>query len=80
MITKSKYNAHTQTLFYSTGILPLPELILYKNLQFIHLFNHSLLPSSFDELFVRNATLYGNLYFMRNLNDFYVPRVRTEFF
>ena len=46
----------------------------------MHLFNHSLLPSSFDELFVRNATHYGNLYFMRNLNDFYVPGVRTEFF
>ena len=41
----------------------------------MHLFNHSLLPSSFDELFVRN----GNLYFMRNLNDFSVPGVRTEF-
>ena len=45
----------------------------------MHLFNHSLLPSSFDELFVRNASLYGNLYFMRNLNYFYVPGVRTEF-
>jgi len=45
----------------------------------MHLFNHSLLPSSFDELFVRNATLYGNLYFMRNLNDFYVLGVRAEF-
>ena len=45
----------------------------------MHLFNHSLLPSSFDELFVRNATLNGNLYFMRHLNDFYVPEVRTEF-
>ena len=79
MITKSKYNAHTQPLFYSTGILPLPELIIHQKLQFMHLLNHSLLPSSFDELFVRNATLYGNLYFMRNLNDFYVPGVRTEF-
>ena len=46
----------------------------------MNLFNHSLLPSSFDELFVRNATLYGNLYFMRNLNDIYVTEVRTEFF
>ena len=79
LITKSKYNAHTQLLFYSTGILPLPELILQQTLQFMHLFNHSLLPSFFDELFVRNATLNGNLYFMRHLNDFYVPEVRTEF-
>ena len=79
MITKSKYNAHTQPLFYSTGILPLPELILQQKLQFMHLFNHSLLPSSFDELFVGNVSLFGNLYFMRNLNDFYVPGVRTEF-
>ena len=23
--------------------------------------------------------LFGNLYFMRHLNDFYVPEVRTEF-
>jgi len=79
LITKSKYNAHTQPLFYGPGILPLPELILQQNLQFMHLFNHSLLPSSIDELFVRNATLYGDLYFVRNLNDFYVPGVRTEF-
>ena len=69
-MTKSKYNAHTQLLFYSTGIPPLPELILQLTLQFKHLFNHSLLPSFFDELFVRNATVYGNLYFMRNLYDF----------
>ena len=74
-----KYNAYTQPLFYSRGILPLSELILQQKLQFMHLFNHSLLPSSFDELFLRNATLFGNLYFMRNLNDFYVPGVRTEF-
>ena len=72
MITKSKYNAHTQPLFYSKGILPLSELILHQKLQF----KHSLLPSSFDELFVKNATLY----LMRNLNDFYVLGVRTKFF
>ena len=42
LITKSKYNAHTQPLFYSTGILPFPELILQQKLQFMHLFNHSL--------------------------------------
>ena len=50
--------------FCSNFNVVLPELIL-----------HSLV----DELFVRSATLYGNLYFMRNLNDFYVPGVRTEF-
>ena len=53
LITKSKCNAHPQPLFYSTGILPFPELILQQKLQFMHLFNHS-----FDELFVRNASLY----------------------
>ena len=31
-------------LFYSTGILPLPELILQQKLQFMNLFDHSLLP------------------------------------
>jgi len=50
--------------FCSNFNVVLPELIL-----------HSLV----DELFVRSATLYGNLYFMRNLNDFYEPGVKTEF-
>ena len=58
--------------------IELPELILQQKLQF-YAFIQSLLPSSFDELFLRNATLFGNLYFMRNLNVFYVPGVRTEF-
>lgn len=41
LITKSKYNSHTEPLFKKLQVLPLTSLIKYFNLQFMHNFNHN---------------------------------------
>ena len=38
IIQKANYNAHTQPIFVSLDILPLPELIYQQKLHLIHLF------------------------------------------
>ena len=78
LISKSKFNAHTQPLFFSLSILPLPELIIHQRLIFMHSYVFSLLPPSFNGMFSTNRFLNGELYNMRNMDDFFVPGVRTE--
>ena len=79
LITKSKFNAHTQPLFFNLGILPLPELILQQRLILMHAYVFSILPPSFNDMFLTNNSLHGNLYNLRNNDNFLVPGVRTEY-
>ena len=50
IITGSSYNSHTEPLFKRLQILPLPDLISFSKLQFMHIFSQKFLPSSFNEL------------------------------
>jgi len=43
----AKYNAHSEPLFKHLEILPLPKLILYFNLKFMHDYKYGFLPSAF---------------------------------
>ena len=74
LITKSKYNSHTEPLFKKLKVLPLPSLIKYFNLQFMHNFNHNLLPISFSNSWTR---LGEGIHDVRVKDDIYVPRSRT---
>ena len=49
IISGSAYNAHTEPLFKSLEILPLPDLILFSKLQFMQKFTQNFLPISFSE-------------------------------
>ena len=51
----SPYNAHTEPLFKKLEILPLPDLISYTKIQFIHRFTQKFLPTSFCDTWVRNS-------------------------
>ena len=55
IITGKSYNAHTEPLFKKLQIMPLPDLITFSKIQFMHRFTQGFLPASFNETWVRNA-------------------------
>ena len=55
IITSSPYNSHTEPLFKRLQILPLPDLISFSKLQFMHRFSQKFLPSSFNETWIKNS-------------------------
>ena len=55
IITGSSYNSHTEFLFKRLQILPLPDLISFSKLQFMHRFLQKFLPSSFYETWIKNS-------------------------
>jgi hypothetical protein len=77
IINLKSYNAHTESLFKSSAILPLPTLIDYFKLQFMHHFSYNHLPASFNNMWTTNArhqlVLDQNPHELRNGEDFYVP-------
>ena len=83
-ISLSHHNAHTEPLFKSLAILPLPDLITFSKLKFLHscLFNYS--PTLFSNIWCttiehRFATSQPNLvYNLRNNDDLYVPQSRLK--
>ena len=55
IIAGKSYNAHTEPLFKKLQIMPLPDLITFSKIQFMHRFTQGFLPASFNETWVRNA-------------------------
>jgi hypothetical protein len=82
LVSGSRYNAHTETLFKNHKILPLPNLIKYFQLQFMNQFCNSFLPLAFDNTWInrnefRNRTNPENEgYYLRNGDDLYLPQSR----
>jgi hypothetical protein len=79
----SKYNAHTESLFKKSKILPLHLLTEYFKLQFVHRAVHNFLPASLENMFITNAQKRlidnsdrGDLQQLRNQEDLYVPLAR----
>ena len=71
IIQKAKYNAHTQPIFASINILPLPELIYQQKLHLIHAFIHNYLPNSFENFILLNNQVYVHNYIFRNDKEVY---------
>ena len=55
IVSGASYNAHTEPLFKKLEILPLPDLISYTKIQFMHRFTQKFLPSSFCDTWVLNS-------------------------
>ena len=55
IVAGKPYNAHTEPLFKKLQIMPLPDLIIFSTIQFMHRFTQGFLPGSFNETWVRNA-------------------------
>ena len=80
IICNVNYNSHTETLFEREEILPLPDLISFFKVQFMHRFSQKFLPSSFDQVWIRNdiRNIGKNKIQLRNNNSgLQLPPSRT---
>jgi hypothetical protein len=74
IICMQGYNAHTDPLFKKLEVLPLPDLILFFNLQFIHRYTNNLLPTIFQDVWPMNVrNISDNLLQLRNSQDLCLP-------
>ena len=73
IIMKSKYNAHSEPLFYKSQILPLEDLIFQQKLLLMHSLVNGYSAVSFPQ-FISNQIANVHRYTFRNDNDFHVPR------
>jgi hypothetical protein len=75
LIHNSAYNAHTESLFKISAILPLNHLIEFFRIQFMHQFVNNYLPLSFANMWTTNAErrVEADGPVLRNALDFIVP-------
>ncbi len=76
------YNAHTESFFKISKILPLPKMIEYFGLQFMQHFSQDFLPTLLRSVWTTNANRNnGNRYYqLRNSDDIYLPTSRLNSF
>jgi len=79
IMTGSNYNAHTAPLFIQHKILPFEKLLKFGNLSFMHSINYKYAPKSFDQTWLKNDEVRGDLN-LRNNCLFSIPAPRTESF
>ena len=72
IINKSKYNAHTEPLFYENNILPLHDLINHQIMLFMHSVAYKYSKVEFDS-FIPNSLALNHRQGLRNDNDFHIP-------
>jgi exonuclease III len=76
-INNSAFRANTGPIFQRLQILPLPDLITFSNLKFMHNFYFNNLPFSFREMWQTNRERNPNIR-LRNVDDLYVPAHRYD--
>ena len=76
IITKAKYNSHSEPLFYKTQILPLCDLITHQKLMFMHAIVHNYSPVTFP-FFNFNLNVNEHRFNFRNDNDFHIQRTNS---
>ncbi len=82
IIANRKYNDHTEPLFKSLSILPLTDLVTSFNLKLFHSFHFNYIPKAFNDTWItvrQNRVEHNeNTIDLRNDNDYYIPRYRTD--
>jgi hypothetical protein len=80
ILNDAAYNAHTEPLFKSYGILPLKHLCDYFKVQFMQKFTQGFLPSSFDDVWVSNKIRKAgqDQVELRNNDDINIPFARLS--
>ena len=76
IISKVSFDAHTRVLFKEQEILKFSDIYLYQIGKFMSLFNRSLLPNYFRDMFTLASQIHS--YNTRNSNLFYIPYCRTN--
>ena len=77
IINKSRYNSHSEPLFYASKILPLEDLILQQKLLFMHSLTHGHLTVDFPH-FIINQAANDHRFDLRNDGDYHVPRTNLS--
>ena len=77
IVMKSKYNSHTEPLFYESQILPLEDLILQQKLMFMHAIAHQYSTVNFPHFFSNQAS-NDHRFSFRNDSDFFVYRTNLS--
>jgi Reverse transcriptase (RNA-dependent DNA polymerase) len=72
-ITNSPYNAHTEPLFTSLGILPYTKLITQSQLHFMHSYHYKYSPPTFTNTWTLNSERVPEMN-LRNADDYFIPR------
>ena len=80
IISKAKYNAHTEKLFFNLKIIPFSDLIFMQNSLLMHSIEHKTAPPSFEGIFPKNVNLDRHEYALRNISAYFVPRHNNIFF
>jgi hypothetical protein len=84
IVHKTAYNAHTESLFKESKILPLPNLIEFFQIQFMHQYLNGHLPILFNDMAItreayRNMNEAGVIrYQLRNNDDIYLHPARLS--
>jgi hypothetical protein len=79
IVANKKYNDRTEPLFKELSILPLPDLIISFNLKFFHSYVFNYIPTAFLATWqTAGQTRENSNYQLRNDNEYYIPRHRTE--
>jgi hypothetical protein len=80
IVAKKKYNSHTEPIFKQLAILPLPDLVSYFKIQFMHRYVNNLLPSAFTNIWPLNVRNIGeNDLQLRNFNELTIRVARSNF-
>jgi hypothetical protein len=81
IISNSKFNAHTEPLFKDLNILPLPDLITFFQIQFVHRYLNNLLPRSFANMWTLNfeRNIGPNEMRLRNYQNILIPVSRVAY-
>ncbi len=80
LLSNAKYNAHTEPLFKTLDILPLPSLIQFFQLQFMQHFQQRFLPVIFSDAWIYNSVreIGENSIVLRNMDQLRVPFARIS--
>jgi hypothetical protein len=80
IVSKSKWNSHSEPIFQRLGIMRFEDMIKYSQLEFMHLFEHQRLPESFKNIWrTRNEILSVDNYSLRRAIDLHIETPRTNF-
>ena len=78
VITRSKYNAHSQPLLKALKILEVTDLLRLHELKFCYKFEHKTLPAYFQKsCFKKNRD--NHEYETRNIDDYQYPKIKHEY-
>lgn len=80
IVSKAKYNAHTEPLFLTHKILPVTKFVEYSKICFMNSYINGNIPNAFANMWPTNQERRGeNVYEnLRNAGNLFVPLGRTK--